>query len=64
MGPTPILTDLIKLVPEEKIQKLINQQSFKRLGKFEDIINVVEFFLDKKSNFITGQIVYLGGVNA
>ena len=64
VGPTPILTDLIKLVPEEKIQKLINQQSFKRLGKFEDIINVVEFFLDKKSNFITGQIVYLGGVNA
>lgn len=63
IGPTPISTDLIKNVPENKIQELIEQQSVKRLGTFEDVLNVVEFFIAPQSNFITGQIVYLGGIN-
>lgn len=64
IGPTPVYTDLIKLVPEEKINELINRQAIKRLGNFRDILNVVEFYLSEASDFITGQIVYLGGVNA
>ena len=62
IGPTPIPTDLIRNLPEEKLKALLNQQAIHRLGTFEDILNVVEFFLDKKSDFITGQIIYLGGV--
>ena len=30
---------------------------------FEDIKNVIDFYIDEKSEFITGQILYLGGVN-
>ena len=63
VGPTPITTDLIKNVPAEKIQELIKRQSVKRLGKFEDVLNVVKFFIAPESDFITGQIIYLGGVN-
>ncbi len=63
IGPTPVKTDLIKAVPKNKIDELLTKQAIKRLGTFEDIINVIEFFIDKKSDFITGQIVYLGGVN-
>lgn len=63
IGPTPVQTDLIKAVPKNKIDELLAKQAIKRLGTFEDIINVIEFFIDKKSNFITGQIIYLGGVN-
>lgn len=63
IGPTPIQTDLIKAVPKAKIDELLSKQAIKRFGTFEDIINVIEFFIDKKSDFITGQIVYLGGVN-
>jgi len=62
IGPTPIQTDLIKAVPKNKIEELLNKQTIKRFGTFEDIINVIEFFTDDKSHFITGQIVYLGGV--
>lgn len=62
IGPTPIQTDLIKAVPKEKIEELLNKQTLKRFGTFEDIKNVIDFFIDEKSNFITGQIVYLGGV--
>jgi len=62
IGPTPVLTDLIKNVPEDKIAKIIERQSIKRLGKFEDVLNVIKFFIAPESNFITGQIIYLGGI--
>jgi 3-oxoacyl-[acyl-carrier protein] reductase len=63
IGPTPIPTDLIKNVPEEKMASLIERQAIKRFGTIEDLINVLDFFIDEKSNFITGQVIYLGGVS-
>jgi len=62
IGPTPVATDLIKSVPKDKIQALIDHQAIKRMGEFKDIKQVVDFFIDEKSNFITGQIIYLGGI--
>lgn len=63
IGPTPIDTDLIRGVPQEKIQELINRQAVKRLGKFEDILNLVDFLIKPESDFITAQVIYLGGVS-
>ena len=63
IGPTPVETDLIKAVPKNKIQELLEKQAIKRFGNFEDIKNVIDFFIDKKSDFVTGQIIYLGGVH-
>ena len=63
IGPTPVDTDLIKNVPKDKIDKLIEYQSIKRLGEFNDVLNIIKFFTSKESNFITGQIIYLGGIN-
>lgn len=63
IGPTPIDTDLIKHVPKDKIDALIDRQAVKRLGSFEDVKNVVDFFVSEASSFVTGQIVYLGGIN-
>lgn len=63
LAPTPIDTDLIKNVPIDKIEKLIDRQSIKRLGKYEDVLNVIDFFISPNSDFITGQIIYLGGIN-
>ena len=55
-------TDLIKSVPEEKIEKLIERQAIHRYGEYGDIINVIDFFIKPESDFITGQVIYLGGV--
>jgi len=63
IGPTPVETDLIKAVPKDKIVDLLDKQAIKRFGTFEDIKNVIDFFIDDKSNFITGQIIYLGGIH-
>lgn len=62
IGPTPIMTDLIKVVPKNKVEELLDKQAIHRLGEFSDIENVLDFFIAEKSNFITGQIIYLGGL--
>lgn len=62
VGPTPIETDLIRNVPKQKIDDIIRRMAVKRLGRLEDVSNVVDFLIDPKSDFITGQVIYLGGL--
>jgi 3-oxoacyl-[acyl-carrier protein] reductase len=61
VAPTPIPTDFIESVPEHKVERLIQRLAIKRLGTFDDVINAVEFFADPKSDYITGQVLNLGG---
>jgi 3-oxoacyl-[acyl-carrier protein] reductase len=63
IGPAPILTDLIKVIPKEKINELIQRQTIKKFAEFGDIINVINFFISKESSSITGQTIYLCGIN-
>jgi 3-oxoacyl-[acyl-carrier protein] reductase len=62
VGPTPTKTDLIKSVPGEKIDRLLEQQAVHRFGEFPDITNVIDFFIRPESDFVTGQVIYLGGI--
>jgi 3-oxoacyl-[acyl-carrier protein] reductase len=62
LGPVPVATDLIKSVPKDKIDQLLSQQAIRRLGTFEDIANVTDFYLRRESGFVTGQNLFLGGV--
>jgi len=61
-GATPIMTDMIKGVPKEKIDAVVNGLAIKRLGTNEDCINVCDFFINPGSDNITGQVIYLGGI--
>ena len=63
VGPTPIPTDLIRNVPKEKMDALLAQQAIKRFGTIDDLKNVIDFFISPDSDFITGQVIYLGGVS-
>jgi 3-oxoacyl-[acyl-carrier protein] reductase len=63
IGPAPIKTDLIQNVPPKKINALIRQQAIRRFGEFRDIANVIDFFISPESDFVTSQIIYLGGVS-
>lgn len=64
VGPTPVYTDLIKNVPKDKMDALLQMQAIKKFGEFEDISNVIDFFINDQSSFITGQVIYLGGVTS
>lgn len=61
VGPTPIITDLIKSVPKEKIKNILSQLAFNRFTEITDITNVIDFFISEQSSYITGQVIYLGG---
>ena len=62
VGPTPIATDLVRNVPQDKLDALVKRQAIQRFGEPRDVLNVVDFFLAPESDFITGQILYLGGI--
>jgi 3-oxoacyl-[acyl-carrier protein] reductase len=62
VGPTPVQTELIQGMPADKVQEVIDRQAIRRPTQFADIANVVDFFLKPESDFITGQVIYLGGL--
>lgn len=62
VGPTPIETDLIRSVPKEQMDRLVARQAIPRMGTFEDVANVCDFYLKEASAFITGQNMFLGGI--
>lgn len=62
VGPAPIETDLIAGVPGDKIQQILDQLAIRRPGTFADVANVIDFFVKPESDYITGQVIYLGGI--
>jgi len=63
IGPSPIPTDLIRNVPEQKITEILARQAIHELGAFEDVAHILDFFLSEKSGKVTGQILYMCGVS-
>lgn len=61
VAPGLIDTPLTQSLSDEVMQKLIDAQPTKKVGKPEDIANVVSFLISEKSNFITGQIIHVDG---
>ena len=62
VGPTPVDTDLIRSVSKDKMDRLISRQAIVRKGTPKDVANVIDFYINQSSDFITGQNVFLGGV--
>jgi len=58
-----IETDMLKQLNKEKVDTVIARLPIPRYAKMEDITNVIDFFCSKKSNYVTSQTIYLGGVH-
>lgn len=61
IAPGLIDTSLTQNLKKEILEKLIETQPTKTMGKPEDIANVVAFLSSAKTNFITGQTIYVDG---
>jgi 3-oxoacyl-[acyl-carrier protein] reductase len=61
IGPGPIETELIRSVPKEAIESLLSRLPIHRMCRAEDVFHVLQFLIDRKSDSITGQVIYLGG---
>lgn len=66
IAPGPIRTELFERAnpPENpRTRQIIDAIPAGRLGEPEDVANAVAFFLDERSGFVTGQVLYVcGGV--
>jgi len=62
IGPAPIPTDLIRNVPKERIDALVGRLAVKRLGAKEDLWPTISFLTSAAADYVTGQVIYLGGV--
>lgn len=61
IGLTPIDTDLIKNVPKEKIEKIIESQPTPKKYQLEDIWELTYKFLYSNDKKMNGKVFYLGG---
>jgi len=61
IAPGLIDTPLTEKLDKEVLQKLIEAQPTKTMGKPEDVANAVAFLASEKTNFITGQTIYVDG---
>ena len=62
VAPGIIETDMMKQVPQEVIQPLIDRIPLKRIGKPEDIANAFAFLASDEANYITGVVLSVDGM--
>ncbi len=61
IAPGFIMTDMTAALPEEAKSNLENTIPMGRMGKPEDIANVVGFLASDAANYITGQVINVDG---
>jgi NAD(P)-dependent dehydrogenase (short-subunit alcohol dehydrogenase family) len=61
VAPGLIDTPLTQSLPRDVLDKLIQAQPTKTMGKPEDIANAVSFLVNEQNRFITGQTIYVDG---
>ena len=61
IAPGYIDTDMTTFLTDEQKDNIIEQLSVKRIGKPEDIANIVSFLCTNESEYITGQVISVDG---
>ncbi len=61
VAPGLIDTPLTQNLEQAVLEKLINAQPTKTIGKPEDVAHAVSFLVNEKTKFITGQVLYVDG---
>ena len=62
VAPGITRTDMMKAVPKEVIEPLINQIPLRRLGEPEDIANAFVFLASDEASYITGVVLSVDGM--
>ncbi len=61
VAPGLIETDMSNKMNEEKKKEIINGIPLKRLGKSEEVANLVNFLISDSASYITGQVFIIDG---
>lgn len=60
---TAIDSDMLSQLPRDKIEVIIQQLPVPRFCTADDILNVLDFLVSERSDYITAQTIWLGGIN-
>lgn len=61
IAPGMIETDMTEVLNEKVKEEMLDKIPAKRVGKPEDVANVVSFFASKESSYVTGQVICVDG---
>jgi 3-oxoacyl-[acyl-carrier protein] reductase len=61
IAPGLVDTEMIKNIPEKNLKQMLDNIPLKRLGKPEEIAEVVAFLASDVSSYITGEVITVSG---
>lgn len=63
VGPSPVMTDLIRHVPKDTLASLMQRIPLHKMAELEDVAYAVRLFARREAGQLSGQLLYLGGVS-
>ena len=64
IAPGYVMTDILKTVPQDLLDKFAAMTMLGRLGQPEDVSGVISFLVSKDASFITAETIQIGGGQA
>ena len=61
VAPGLIESEVVSMMPKEKVEAILKSSSLGRIGKPEEVAQAVLFLASEHSNYITGQIIIVDG---
>jgi 3-oxoacyl-[acyl-carrier protein] reductase len=61
IAPGYIMTDILKTVPQDLLDKFSSQTMLGRLGEPEEIANMALFLASDEASYVTGQVISVNG---
>jgi 3-oxoacyl-[acyl-carrier protein] reductase len=62
VSPSAIPTDLMQNIDKQALQRVLDRNAVPSMGTTDELIHTLDWLMDEKSNTVTGQHIYLGGV--
>ncbi len=59
--PGLIDTEMVKKMPKEMLNRILEMTPLKRIGKPEEVAMVVTFLVNEEAGYITGQVIRVDG---